>query len=49
MEENKKGLGDLVTEVIKTVAPEFAEKNKDCPTCKKRRNWLNKNFNANFK
>tara|TARA_R110002126_G_scaffold114286_3_gene252902 strand:- start:24 stop:167 length:144 start_codon:yes stop_codon:yes gene_type:complete len=43
MEENKKGLGDKISEVIKFVAPKFAEKKKDCPSCKKRRIWLNNN------
>lgn len=47
MTENKKGLGDKVEEVIKIVAPKFAEKKKDCIGCKKRKRWLN-NFNANF-
>lgn len=35
------GLGDLVEDAIKTVAPKFAEKKKDCNTCKERKDKLN--------
>lgn len=45
--KKKIGLGDVVETAIKAVAPKFAESKKDCPTCKKRKKWLN-NFNANF-
>lgn len=48
MSKNKSnGLGDKVENVIKKVAPSFAEKKKDCIGCKKRKKWLN-NFNATF-
>ena len=43
----KKGLGDKVEAVIKTVAPEFAERKKDCISCKKKKKFLN-NFGAIF-
>lgn len=50
MEENnkKKGFGDLVEEGIKKVAPSIAKKYKNCPSCKKRKEWLNRNINAKF-
>jgi len=43
----KKGLGDVVEDVIKTVAPKLAERFEDCEGCEKRKSRLN-NFNANF-
>lgn len=46
-QEQKKGLGDVVESVIKTVAPKFAESKKDCINCKKKKVWLN-NFGAIF-
>lgn len=53
MEDKKTmGLGDLVARAIEVVAPKFAEANKDCPTCKRRRERLNRfknNINSNFK
>lgn len=47
MENNKKGLGDKVEEIIQKVVPKLAEKKKGCIGCKKRKQWLN-NFNATF-
>lgn len=46
MENEHKKLGDQVEDLIKTVVPKLAQKYKDCPSCKKRKEWLN-NFNAN--
>ena len=43
MDNQKKGLGDKVEEVIKVIAPKLAEKYKDCPGCLKRKTWLNNN------
>lgn len=47
-EINKKGLGDKIEEVIKTISPKFAEKKKNCKRCKKKKEWLNNNINATF-
>jgi hypothetical protein len=41
--KKKEGLGDKVANFIKFVAPKFAEENKDCIPCKKKREWLNNN------
>lgn len=43
MDNQKKGLGDKVADIIKFVAPRLAEKKKDCPGCLKRKTWLNNN------
>lgn len=43
----KKGLGDQAEEIIEKLAPKFAQKKKDCVSCKKRKQFLN-NFNALF-
>tara|TARA_R110002126_G_scaffold46263_1_gene130439 strand:+ start:816 stop:1022 length:207 start_codon:yes stop_codon:yes gene_type:complete len=43
MDNQKKGLGDKVADIIKFVAPKLAEKKKDCPGCLKRKTWLNNN------
>ena len=47
MEQDKK-LGDQVESLIKAVVPTLAEKYKECPSCKKRKEWLN-NYNGIFK
>lgn len=47
-EGEEKGLGDVVEDFIKAVVPKLAEKYKDCPSCKKRKEWLN-NYNATIK
>jgi len=44
--ENK-GLGDTVEEIIKKVAPKFAERKKNCKSCKRRKTFLN-NIGAKF-
>lgn len=51
----EKGLGDMVKETIKKVAPKVAEKYEDCEDCEERRVKLNKagrylknNINAIF-
>lgn len=53
--EDEKGLGDVVKDTIKKVAPKLAKKYEDCEDCEKRAEKLNKfgryiknNFNANF-
>lgn len=48
MANDKKGLGDLVEQVIESTVPKFAQKAKksNC-NCKKRKEWLN-NFGAKF-
>ena len=46
--ETGKGLGDIVEDVIKAVAPKIAKKNENCLGCKKRKRFLN-NFNGIFK
>tara|TARA_R110000851_G_scaffold162614_5_gene306454 strand:+ start:537 stop:743 length:207 start_codon:yes stop_codon:yes gene_type:complete len=43
----KKGLGDMVEELIKVVLPKLAEEKKDCISCNNKKIWLN-NFNANI-
>ena len=43
MSDDKKGLGDKVADVIKFIAPKFADSKKDCIPCKERREWLNNN------
>lgn len=52
----EKGLGDMVKEGIKKVAPKVAEKYEDCEDCEERRVKLNRvgrylknNFNAIFR
>ena len=45
----KRGLGDIVHEVIKKTMPKIAEKYKNCEGCKKRRRYLNNNVGAKFK
>lgn len=42
MNKNKKGLGDIVEEVIKKTVPNLADKAKEkgC-NCNKRKEWLN--------
>jgi len=47
MNNEKKGLGDIVESAIKTIAPKLAEKKKDCIGCKNRKKWLN-NIGAIF-
>lgn len=49
VEEDVKGFGDKVEEVIKKVAPKLAEKYGNCKGCKKRKVWMNRNINGNFK
>jgi hypothetical protein len=44
----KKGLGDKVEDLIKAIAPELAERKKDCVDCNNKKEWLNRNINANF-
>ena len=45
--KKEKGLGDVVEDAIKFVAPKLAERKKDCISCNKKKVWLN-NFNANI-
>jgi len=44
----KEGLGDQVERIIKKIAPKTSKKYKDCPGCAKRKEYLNKNYNAIF-
>lgn len=46
--QKKKGLGDKVESVIKTISPRVHKKFKDCPGCKKRKAYLNNNVGAIF-
>lgn len=47
-QDNKKGLGDKVEKVIKTIAPNLARKaKKNGCKCNERKEWLN-NFGAKF-
>lgn len=39
--ESKNGLGDKVESLIKTVLPKTAKKKENCPTCRKRKEFLN--------
>tara|TARA_R110000744_G_scaffold155491_1_gene270835 strand:+ start:814 stop:963 length:150 start_codon:yes stop_codon:yes gene_type:complete len=49
MEKDKReGLGDQVEDLIKAIVPKLARRYKDCPSCKKRKEWLN-NHNGIFK
>ena len=46
-EEIKKGLGDKVESLIKTILPKTAERKKDCKRCNEKKIWLN-NVGAKF-
>ena len=48
--KKEKGLGDKVEEIIEKIIPNISKKMKarGCG-CKKRKEWLNRNFNAKFK
>lgn len=47
-QEESKGLGDKVEALIQQYAPRLAKQFENCPSCKKRKRWLNKNINGNF-